>query len=100
MTEPYDMLSSPRCNVRCSGTVLNDMTTPQLTVTFPTALGRCGLRWAMAGIQAVQLPSHRTAGGRGIEGAPGAEVPAFVLDAIEAMTAVLDGEPHDLRGIP
>jgi methylated-DNA-[protein]-cysteine S-methyltransferase len=74
------------------------MTTPNLTLTFPTALGRCGIRWATAGIQAVQLPSHRTADGPRIEDVT--EVPAFVREAIEAMTALLDGEPRDLRSVP
>jgi methylated-DNA-[protein]-cysteine S-methyltransferase len=74
------------------------MTTPDQRLTFPTTLGRCGVRWSAAGIQAVQLPSHLTADGPRIEDA--ADVPAFVRDAVAAMTAVLDGEPRDLRAIP
>ena len=74
------------------------MTTHDQRVTFPTALGRCGVRWGVAGIQAVQLPGHLTADGPRIEDAAG--VPDFVRDAIAAMTAVLDGEPRDLRAFP
>ena len=74
------------------------MTNQHSRVTFLTALGRCGVRWGPVGIQAVQLPSHLTADGPRIEEAT--DVPAFVRRAIEAMTAVLDGEARDLRGIP
>jgi methylated-DNA-[protein]-cysteine S-methyltransferase len=74
------------------------MTTPDQRVTFPTSLGRCGLRWSAAGIAAVQLPSRLTGDGPRIEDV--AHVPAFVRDAIEAMTAVLAGAPRDLRDIP
>jgi methylated-DNA-[protein]-cysteine S-methyltransferase len=74
------------------------MTTHDQRVTFPTTLGRCGVRWSAAGIQAVQLPSRLTVDGPRIEDA--LQIPAFVRHAIEAMTAVLDGEPRDLRAIP
>jgi methylated-DNA-[protein]-cysteine S-methyltransferase len=74
------------------------MTTLHRRMTFPTALGRCGVRWSATGIQAVQLPSHLTTDGPRIEEAT--DVPAFVREAIEAMTAVLDGEIRDLREVP
>src|SRR5215831_13063864 len=74
------------------------MTTPPTTLTFETALGRCGVRWSDAGITSVLLPSSRLDGLPPTE--PGDEVPAFVRDAIEAMTAVLAGESRDLRDVP
>ena len=73
------------------------MTTPT-TLTFETALGRCGVRWTDAGITSVLLPSSRLDALPAID--PGDDVPAFVRDAIEAMTAVLAGESRDLRDVP
>ena len=68
-----------------------------MTVTFETALGRCGVRWSEAGITNVLLPSPRldTVPTLTDDGAP-----AFVRDAIRGMTAVLAGEARDLRHIP
>jgi methylated-DNA-[protein]-cysteine S-methyltransferase len=75
------------------------MTTPTTTtLTFDTALGRCGVRWSDAGITSVLLPSSRLDALPPTE--PGDEVPAFVRDAILAMTAVLAGESRDLRDVP
>jgi methylated-DNA-[protein]-cysteine S-methyltransferase len=68
------------------------------TVTFETALGRCGVRWTDAGITSVLLPSSRLDSVPPTE--PDVDVPSFVRDAIEAMTAVLAGEWRDLRGVP
>ena len=68
------------------------------TLTFETALGRCGVRWSESGITSVLLPSSRLDRLAPVE--PGVEVPAFVLDAIESMIAVLAGEPRDLRAEP
>src|SRR5262245_44150357 len=74
------------------------MTTPTTTLTFETALGRCGVRWSDAGITSVLLPSSR------LDALPprasGHDVPAFVHDAIEGMTAVLAGDVRDLRDVP
>ena len=68
------------------------------TVTFETALGRCGIRWSEAGITGVLLPK---AGGRpGPSFEAGADVPAFVGEAIEGMAAVMDGSRRDLSSIP
>ena len=67
------------------------------TVAFETALGRCAVRWTDAGITSVLLPSSR------LDAMPswaGCDVPAFVRDAIEGMTAVLAAEPRDLRRVP
>ena len=71
--------------------------TTATTMTFETALGRCGVRWTDAGITSVLLPSSR------LDALPPArpdDVPAFVRDAIEAMTAVLAGQSRDLRDVP
>jgi len=67
------------------------------TIAFDTALGRCAVRWNERGITGVLLPSARLAT---IPEWDGAELPTFVRDAIEGMTAVLAGEQRDLRGIP
>ena len=75
---------------------MNTMT-QRMTIAFETALGRCAVRWTDAGITSVLLPSQR------LDVLPvwhGGDVPPFVHDAIEGMTAVLAGEPRDLRGIP
>ena len=74
------------------------MTTPTTTITFETALGRCGVRWSDAGITSVLLPSWRLDTIPALEREDG--VPAFVRVAIDRMTAVLAGETHDLRDVP
>jgi methylated-DNA-[protein]-cysteine S-methyltransferase len=66
-------------------------------VTFDTALGRCAVRWTEAGISGVLLPARVGRPGSRIE--DGAEVPGVVRQAIEGMTAVLAGEPRDLREV-
>jgi methylated-DNA-[protein]-cysteine S-methyltransferase len=73
------------------------MTTP-ITLTFETALGRCGVRWSEAGITGVLLPSSRLYALPATE--PEVAAPVFVREAIEAMTAVLAGESRDLRAVP
>jgi methylated-DNA-[protein]-cysteine S-methyltransferase len=59
---------------------------------FDTAIGRCAVAWGPRGITRVWLPEARGAA------TPG-PVPAEVLDAVEAITALLDGEPRDLTGV-
>lgn len=59
---------------------------------FTTAIGRCAVAWGPRGISRVWLPEAR---GAATPGAP----PPSVLDAVEAMTALLHGEPRDLSGI-
>ena len=83
------------------------MNASESTVTFETALGRCGLSWGTAGITGVELPSGRTAGWRRLE--DGVAAPGFVRDTIDGIVAVLAGEagpsvgfaavPLDERGI-
>jgi methylated-DNA-[protein]-cysteine S-methyltransferase len=75
---------------------MDTLTTP--TVTFATALGRCAVRWGDAGITAVLLPLSGGRPGRAFEDR--ADVPAFVEQAIEDMTATLAGEARSLRHVP
>ncbi len=63
-------------------------------VAFDTALGTCAVRWTEEGIASVRLPSARTAGLPHLADVP--DVPAHVLQTIEAIVAVLGGEPRDL----
>src|SRR5262245_10402680 len=64
-------------------------------VAFETALGTCAVRWTDAGIASVRLPSRRTAGLPRLADVAG--VPGPVRAAIDGITAVLAGEPRDLR---
>ena len=73
------------------------METMTTTITFETALGRCGVRWSQTGITSVLLPSPR------LDTLPPGDVgdvPSFVRDAIAGMTAVLACEARDLRAVP
>jgi methylated-DNA-[protein]-cysteine S-methyltransferase len=63
------------------------------TLRFETAIGACAVRWTEAGISGVLLPGMRE------RNEPAAEAPAFVLDAVAGMRAVLAGERLDLREI-
>lgn len=71
---------------------------------FATALGDCGIAWVDGAITGVQLPERTPAATRrrlrrrfpdAREGAP----PPHTQDAIEAIIALLSGEPRDLTGI-
>ena len=71
---------------------------------FDTALGACGLAWGERGLAGVMLPEID--GGRLRErltrrhpGAAEAPPPAPIARAIEAITALLAGEPRDLKEI-
>ena len=61
---------------------------------FGHGLGTCAIRWTETGIAGVGLPSRRT------DGLPrvgeGGDVPESVLEAIQAIVAVLAGERRDL----
>jgi methylated-DNA-[protein]-cysteine S-methyltransferase len=73
------------------------METMTTTITFETALGRCGVRWSETGITSVLLPSPR------LDTLPPGDVgdvPSFVRDAIAGMSAVLAGEARDLLDVP
>src|SRR5687767_15536029 len=65
--------------------------------TYETTLGRCAVRWTAIGIAGVLLPHPSGQPGPRIE--DGLDVPGAVRGAIDAMTALLSGEPRDLRGI-
>ena len=71
---------------------------------FDTTIGRCGIAWGARGISGVQLPEASEAKtrarlmqryARAREAAP----PADVQRAIEAIAALLDGEPKDLCAV-
>jgi methylated-DNA-[protein]-cysteine S-methyltransferase len=67
-------------------------------VTFETALGRCAIRWSDAGITQVLLPGPGVA--RAIDFEAPRHVPPFVGRAIDGITAVMAGQPADLREVP
>src|SRR5438046_10248586 len=71
---------------------------------FDTTIGRCGIAWGARGISGVQLPEASEAKtrarlmqryARAREAAP----PAEVQRAIEAIAALLDGEPKDFCAV-
>ncbi len=79
------------------------MATPGFTL-FDTAIGRCGIAWGGRGISLVQLPEARVAATRArlLARAPGAQEappPPEVRRAVDAITALLRGEPSDLGQI-
>ena len=69
---------------------------------FSTALGTCGIAWREDQILATRLPDTRADRTRrhfGRTGARESEPSAPVARAIAAVTALLEGEPKDLRFI-
>jgi methylated-DNA-[protein]-cysteine S-methyltransferase len=71
---------------------------------FDTAIGACGIAWSERGLKGVQLPEAdpgrtRARMRRRFPDAVEAEPPADVHDAIDAMTALANGEPRDLTGV-
>lgn len=69
-------------------------TTTDAIVAFDTELGICAVRWTEAGIAGVRLPGARTSGLPRLGDL--AKVPDPVGGAIEAIVALLAGEPRDL----
>ncbi len=72
---------------------------------FDTAIGRCGIAWKERGISGVQLPESSAAVTRArlrqrfpaaVEAAPA----PLARRAIAGITALLDGTPVDLAGLP
>jgi methylated-DNA-[protein]-cysteine S-methyltransferase len=72
---------------------------------FPTPLGPCGIAWSACGLTGVQLPEADEAATRARmqrrfpHSAESATPPPEVLEAITAISALLEGhppEPHDL----
>jgi methylated-DNA-[protein]-cysteine S-methyltransferase len=74
------------------------------TTTFATSIGECGVAWNGAAICSVMLPS-RSADGVGVDlhrrhpDATPTSPPPTVQEAIDRMTALLDGVPDDLHDI-
>lgn len=67
------------------------------SVSFPTALGRCAIRWSEAGVTGVALPSARPHPGPALE--DGAVVPEGIRAAIDGITSVMAGDRRDLREV-
>ena len=72
---------------------------------FETAIGHCGIAWTEDAIAGAQLPeadesATRARMRRRFPGVPEAPPPDHVLAAIDAIRALLNGEPRDLSGVP
>ena len=74
---------------------------------FDTAIGRCAVAWGPLGLTAMQLPEANDeatlrrllkAKAAGVSYASAA-LPAMVVQAIEGVQALLEGEPRDLREV-
>jgi methylated-DNA-[protein]-cysteine S-methyltransferase len=85
------------CNRHGITRVVMDMDVSTHMVMFDTALGRCAVRWSDMGITRVLLPGGSVRPGSGSD--DDIEPPPFVRRAIEGMTALLAGEPADLRTV-
>ncbi|MFZ5890422.1 MAG: methylated-DNA--[protein]-cysteine S-methyltransferase [Myxococcota bacterium] len=71
---------------------------------FNTALGRCGIGWSERGVALVQLPEAnesltRARISKRLQGAEATPPPPSIAAAIEAIQALLRGEPRDLAEI-
>jgi methylated-DNA-[protein]-cysteine S-methyltransferase len=62
-------------------------------VAFETALGTCAVRWTLAGLAGVRLPSRTTTA---LPRISDVAVPPAVRRAIAGIVDVLDGQPRDL----
>lgn len=71
-------------------------------VLFDTALGRCGLAWSDAGITAVGLPESEESLSEYLHGFGGEpdDPRGAAREAVELITALLDGKQVDLSAIP
>jgi len=91
------------------------MSTTLAYALFPTALGYCGIAWGAQGLTGVQLPEHDEAAtrarmGRRFAHCVEAPPPPVAQEAIDAITALLRGEPPqpadlthlvlDMDGVP
>ncbi|WP_280152909.1 methylated-DNA--[protein]-cysteine S-methyltransferase [Piscinibacter sp. XHJ-5] len=79
------------------------MTTRGFTL-FPTAIGICGIAWSERGVLGLHLPDTdgsdtRARLARRFPGAVDSEPPAAVQQAIDAITALLDGRRVDLSAV-
>ena len=71
---------------------------------FETAIGVCGVSWCERGIRSIVLPdadAERTRArlARSVAGAGERPAPARVLDAIDAISALVEGERVDLAAV-
>lgn len=78
--------------------------TPIGFALFETEIGRCGIAWSTGGIAGVQLPegsdpATRARMLRRFPGVPETTPPAEVRQAIDAMVALLRGEPSELQSV-
>src|SRR5688572_2629213 len=95
---------SPRSAPRAAARVARTMTDPGYA-RFDTAIGRCGVAWGARGILAVQLPERRAGAARArllrqVPGAREARPPRAVAGALDAIAALLRGEPAELDAVP
>jgi len=72
---------------------------------FETAIGRCGIAWGERGVVGIQLPESRELQTRArmLERFPGAretQPPSDVQRAVDAIAALMRGEPADLSSVP
>ena len=81
------------------------MTVTEIGMTlFDTTVGRCGVAWGERGLLAILLPHSSDQGTvaalrRRVPAAREAIPPPAVQSAIDAMVALLDGEPSDLSEV-
>ncbi len=85
--------------------LIKDATSDTGIAFFATALGDCGIAWSDSAIVGVQLPEQtsgatRTRLRRRFPDAHDASPPLHAQTAIDAIVALLSGEPRDLTGIP
>jgi len=71
---------------------------------FETAIGVCGVSWGERGIRSIALPHDDAERTRAllawsVAGAGERPAPARMLDAIDAISALLEGEPVDLSAV-
>lgn len=71
---------------------------------FNTAMGRCAIAWGTRGIAGVQLPEHNDAATLARLLAftgplPQCQPPPSVQAAVQQITALLAGQPHDLSAL-
>jgi len=90
------------------------MTATQAFAIFETAIGPCGIAWGAQGLVGLQLPEPSTGEMRArllrrfpAATEPPLPYPRLIQSAIDAIVALLDGEPSDLsfialdmRGVP
>ncbi len=72
---------------------------------FSTSIGTCAVAWSPKGLVCVQLPDPNDTTRVAklcseAEGAPMTNPPAWVVDAIERIRRLLDGQDEDLSSVP